>query len=165
MDVMIVRHAIAVDREEATVHGMADRDRPLTKKGRERARRAFKRLAKRTPALVSLLTSPLARAVQTAELVGKAFDIGYEETTALLPDAAPSELAELLAEDAGVSPVAVVGHEPHLSQWVGWALTGKARSVVELRKAGACLVRFEDAPRPGQGRLVWLSPPSLSRSK
>jgi phosphohistidine phosphatase len=163
MDVMVVRHAIAVDRDEAGVLAMADRDRPLTKKGRARARRAFKSLSKRTPKVVSLFSSPLLRAVQTAELLSEAYGIEYQETPALLPDAAPGELAELLAEDAGISPVAVVGHEPHLSQWVGWSLVGKPRSLVELRKAGACLVRFEDAPRAGQGRLVWLSPPSLLR--
>jgi phosphohistidine phosphatase len=163
MDVMIVRHAIAVDREEAAVLDMADRDRPLTKKGRSRARRAFKSLSRRTPQVLSLFSSPLLRAVETAELLSEAYDVDYEETPALLPEAAPEELATLLAEDAGVSPVAVVGHEPHLSQWVGWALAGKPRSLVELRKAGACLVRFDDAPRAGQGRLVWLSPPSLLR--
>jgi len=161
MDVMVVRHGIALDREDAGIQAIAEEDRPLTRKGRTRTKRVAKGLVARAPGVISLLTSPLRRAVETAEILGKAYDLDFEETRALLPEADPAELSRLLSDDGGISPVAVVGHEPHLSRWVGWSLTGTARSIIDLRKAGVCLVRFEDAPAASKGRLLWLMPPSM----
>jgi phosphohistidine phosphatase len=50
----------------------------------------------------------------------------------------------------------LVGHEPDLSQWAGWALTGRSQSLLALKKAGACLLEFEGRPEARKGRLLWL---------
>lgn len=164
MDVIVVRHALALDREESKNRGMLDRDRPLTKPGQARMRRAARGIASRTPELWTVLTSPFRRAVQTAEILRDQYKgVKQIETEALLPDAEPSALAELLSGAAFESPVAVVGHEPHLSSWVSWCLTGDGRGIVQLRKGGACRLTFEGAPGPGLGRLTWLAPPSILR--
>jgi phosphohistidine phosphatase len=164
MDVMVVRHGIALDREDAIAMDVNDRDRPLTRRGRLKTKRVARTLARHAPSVTTLFTSPLRRAIETAEIVGEAYgDLQYSETAALLPEAEPSELSNFLAESASGSHVAVVGHEPHLSSWIGWSLSGFARSLVDLRKAGACLVRFEDAPEAAKGRLIWLLPPALLR--
>ena len=164
MDVLVVRHGIALPREDAVRQGMLDRDRPLTDKGRTRMKRIGRGLAKQTPGVVALITSPLRRAMETSEILAKAYgDLEQTETAALLPDAEPSELAHFLAESATESPVAVVGHEPHLGCWTSYCLTGDARSIARLKKGGACLIRFEDAPGPAKGRLLWLLPPSVLR--
>jgi phosphohistidine phosphatase len=164
MDIIVIRHAVALEREEAHAQAILDWDRPLTPVGRFRMKRTARGLSRTAPGVVSLFTSPLRRAVETARIVRKAYG-GVEvlETPTLLPDAEPTDLAQLLSESAAESPVAVVGHEPHLSRFVGWCVALNARVLLELKKGGAALVRFEDGPGPGKGRLVWLLPPGVLR--
>jgi len=50
-----------------------------------------------------------------------------------------------------------------LSEWIGWATTGKPVSLVDMKKGGACLLAFPDEPRAGRGILLWLAPPRLLR--
>ena len=164
MDVIVVRHGLALDRDEARNRGMLDRDRPLTKPGQSRMRRAARGIASRTPELWTVLTSPLRRAVQTAEILCDQYKgVRQIETDALLPEAEPGALAELLAGGTFESPVAVVGHEPHLSSWVSWCLTGDVRSLLQLRKGGACRLSFDGAPGAGRGQLLWLATPAILR--
>ncbi len=164
MDVILVRHAIALDREEAKDLGMLDRDRPLTTKGRSRMKRGARGLAKLAPLVSALITSPLRRAVETAEVLQKRYDaLPLSETDALLPEADPAALAHVIAESGFGSPVLVVGHEPHLSSWVGWCLTGDPGGCLELGKGGACLLRFDGTPGSAQGRLLWLLTPAHLR--
>ena len=164
MDVLVVRHAIALDREEAEERGVLDRDRPITSKGRSRMRQVARALARRSPELSAIISSPLRRAVETAELLSERYErLHPTASDALLPEARPSELAQLLADAGFTAAVAVVGHEPHLSTWVGWCLSGEARSLVELRKGGACLLRFDGTPGPAQARLLWLVTPAILR--
>jgi phosphohistidine phosphatase len=164
MDVLVIRHGIALEREEALAQSMSDRDRPLTDRGRSRTKRVAKRLSSCSPPISAIFTSPLRRATETAKIVAREYGkLEPAETAALLPDAEPPELAAFLAENASSSPVAVVGHEPHLTRFVGFCLTGESRTMMDLGKAGACLIRFDDAPGAGIGRLLWLIPPSILR--
>ncbi len=165
-ELLVVRHGIALGREDAAAAELDDRERPLTRRGRERTTLVAEALAKRKPRLDAIFTSPLRRARETAELLADACGgLNCVETTSLLPDADPRELAEFLSERTVPRTIAVVGHEPHLGCFVGWSLTGERRSVIELRKAGTCLLRFEGAPRAGEGRLIWLLSPALMRGR
>jgi phosphohistidine phosphatase len=179
VDVLVVRHAIALDKDEANELGVADADRPLTKDGRRRMRSVARGLSRSAPKVSALFTSPLRRAVETAAVLRARFKcLEAAESDALLPDAQPEALAQCLAEYLAGSPavasVAVVGHEPHLSNWVSWCLTerqtrvepgpvNQLRSLLELRKGGACLLRFEDVPGPSLGKLIWLMTPAVLR--
>ncbi len=146
--------------------GMLDRDRPLTERGRSRMKRAARAIATLVPAVSTLVTSPLRRAVQTAEILGRPYrGLTTVQSDALLPEAEPAALAELFADTPLEATALVVGHEPHLSGWVSWCLWGEARSVLSLKKGGACLVRFEAAPGPAGGRLIWLCTPSALRRR
>jgi phosphohistidine phosphatase len=165
MDVLVVRHGIALSRVDALDQGLLDRDRPLTAKGRSRMKRTARGIAKLCPGLVSIATSPFRRALETTDILRKEYrGLAMTETTALLPDADPEELASFLAESAADSPVAIVGHEPHLGHFVAWCVAGEERSLIDLRKGGACLLRFDDAPSQGHGGLIWLLPPTTLRS-
>ncbi|HEX7479064.1 MAG TPA: histidine phosphatase family protein [Polyangiales bacterium] len=165
MDVLVVRHGIAMDREKAASRGVLDHDRPLTRKGRTRMREIARGLHELAPALTELISSPLLRAVETAGMVREAYgELKQGHSAALLPEAEPGELARALGRRAVTSSVAVVGHEPHLGSFMSWCLTGSARSFFELPKGGACLMRFEDRPAAGAGRLIWLLPPAVLRS-
>jgi phosphohistidine phosphatase len=165
MDVFVVRHGVAMDRDEAAESAVADDDRPLTAKGRRRMKAAAKGIARLASGAEFLFSSSLLRATQTAKLVRRAFDddIGYRELPALLPDAEPADLARVLTEAPSLPSVLVVGHEPHLGRFIGWCLAGQSKELVELDKGGACLLRFGEAPTAGGGQLVWLLSQRLLR--
>jgi phosphohistidine phosphatase len=164
VDVVVVRHAVAMDRDEALKSGMLDRDRPLTDKGESRMRKAARGLAECVPEVSIIITSPLRRAVETGKILQRQFKgTKLSETDALLPEAAPEELAQLLAEQSNGSPPVVVGHEPHLSSWLSWCLAGDTTIALELAKGGAYMLRFEAAPGPKLGRLLWLVTPAVLR--
>jgi phosphohistidine phosphatase len=164
VDVIVVRHAAAMDREEARGAGLLDRDRPLTAKGHSRMRRAARGLRELVPDAGSIITSPFRRAMETALTLQRHFK-GAQllETDALLPEAAPEDLARFLLEMGPAAPPILVGHEPHLSAWLSWCLTGEGTTAFELRKGGAYMLRFEAAPGPKLGRLVWLFTPAVLR--
>lgn len=164
MDVLVVRHGVALDRVEAESQGVTEAERPLTAEGQRRTKGVARGLSKRVPEVAVLISSPLLRARQTAELLRERYrGLGCIETEALLPDAEPRALEQVLNAHGSQPVVAVVGHEPHLSGWVGWSLTGEQRSIVDLRKGGACLLRFDGAVAAGAGRLHWLLTPALAR--
>jgi phosphohistidine phosphatase len=164
VDVLVVRHAVALDKDEAKELGVVDADRPLTKEGQRRMKRVARGLARTVPNLSALYSSPWRRAVETADLVRARFKgLRSVESDALLPQAAPEALVQLFASSPAATQVAVVGHEPHLSSWVSWCLTDGQRQLVELRKGGACLLRFEDTAGPSRGKLLWLMTPSVLR--
>lgn len=164
MNVLVVRHGIAMEREDAQAVGITEAERPLTPQGRKRMRRAARGLFRVVPELDSILTSPYRRALETAELVSRAYGgLTCEETDALLPDADPEALCQVLAARPRSSTVAVAGHEPHLGRFLGYCLYAELKSPFEFKKGGACLLRFEDAPAPSAGRLDWFLPPRFLR--
>ena len=164
MQVLVVRHGLAQDKAEASQQGLPDRDRPLTTDGKRKMRRIARALSSRVPELSVLVTSPWRRAVETADLLQTACGrLQRLESEALIPGAEPGALAAELGMYAADPVVAVVGHEPHLSQWVSWCLTGALEPVLELRKGGACLLDFEGGVGAGQGRLLWLMTPGILR--
>jgi phosphohistidine phosphatase len=163
--ILVIRHAIAEDRVIAMREGTADEARALTDKGRKRMKAAAAGLRRLVPELTCVASSPLARAVQTAEIVAKACGgPPVIETHALAPDMSRESLLEWAASQPGEAPVAVVGHEPDLAQWVGWLLTGSPRPVVQLKKGSACLVEFTGDAAPGGGVLAWLLTPRQLRT-
>lgn len=153
MIVVLVRHAHAIEAEP----GANDADRWLTGKGRKLARKAATWLSKRKRRPAAVWTSPLVRAVQTAEILASAADLTDTVTVCpeLSPGRDPGDLLRVLAEYKGPSPVALVGHEPSLSliatslladpSWTGfrkagllaveWSGAGKAERLYELDPA------------------------------
>ncbi|HEX2766490.1 MAG TPA: histidine phosphatase family protein [Candidatus Limnocylindria bacterium] len=135
-----------------------DDTRPLTPAGEAALRAAgplWRRLHLR-PDVV--LTSPLTRAVQTAELFCEA--IGGRPTLddRLRPGASWAELAQAMAAQPDARRVLFVGHEPDLSAAV--ALLSGAASV-RMRKGGIACVEFYGVPEPGSGEIAWLIDPDL----
>lgn len=165
MQLLIIRHAIAEDRELFAASGQDDSERPLTKDGRKRMRAAAAGLAEVAPAVDLLATSPFVRATQTADIVAAAFRRPpTHPVDALTPERPASDFVKWLhaVEDAMV--VAVVGHEPHLGRLVSWLTTARKQPFMELRKGGACLLDLGGAPAPGTARIVWaLTPKQLRR--
>jgi phosphohistidine phosphatase len=158
MQLYVIRHGEAVDVGSNGVH--SDEERPLTEKGRGQCRVVAQALRRAGVQLDELLTSPLVRAKQTAEeLVRNWPDLKAQPTESeeLEPGRRKRKLLrELLA--MGSEAVGIVGHNPDLSELIGW-LIGDKELGIDLPKAGVARIDFDGPPNKGTGRLVWLVNP------
>lgn len=165
MRLLVIRHAIAEDRDAFAGTGLPDTQRPLTDDGRKKMRAAVRGLRSIAPKLHVIATSPLVRACQTAEIVAKEYG-GVEIRTLeeLSPERRPDELLSWLRAQQPGETAAVIGHDPHLTFLVGWLLTGRNDSFVELKKGGAIMLDFDDPPSGGNAVLSWALPPRHLRA-
>ena len=157
MQVWFVRHATAVDPEKFLGE---DADRPLTKKGRKRFRLLAHSLAASAVPPQLILTSPLLRAVETAETLRKSAGLSKEQVLVenrLAPGLTAAKLISALGKQAQ-EVIAVVGHEPDFSACVS-QLTGGSR--IEMGKGFIACVEFEGPLKAKQGTLRWLIGPKL----
>ncbi len=110
-----------------------------------------------------LLTSPLVRARQTAQILAGATDLAPLDCDALGPDADPDGLLRFLRARAAARAAIAVGHEPALGELAGLAVTGRGEPLFALKKGGACLLEFASGWRAGGASLVWLMLPGQLR--
>jgi phosphohistidine phosphatase len=164
MQLLLIRHAIAEERDTFAKTGRPDGERPLTDFGRRRMRRNARGLRRVAPSIDILVSSPYLRASETAKIVAGVLGIeSVEVVDALTPDHHPRDLAEWLSRQGDDDVVAAVGHEPHLGEVVTWFMSGREESAVELKKGGAALLTFEGKAAPGKGTLRWLLTPAQLR--
>lgn len=159
MRVLLIRHATAVPQGTP---GITDNDRPLTPRGERRFRKAARGLARVARPPDALLTSPLPRALRTAQIAAQAWG---RVKPRIEPALASGEVAQLLAVLAAEPPdttVALVGHEPDLSALLAHLIHAADGERLALRKGGAVLVDVPDSPVKG-GRLVFHLTPKLLR--
>jgi phosphohistidine phosphatase len=167
MELLVIRHGEAMEKEEFAKTGKSDDLRPLTSAGMEELKEIARALRETVKKIDLLATSPLVRAVQTAEIVGAAYDVPVSQTTtALSPDSEPEEFEKWAADFGDVKRIAVVGHEPHLTGLVSWLLTGEEDAIIKLKKGGVCLLEFDSCIKSGSGILNWLmTPGQLTRAQ
>jgi len=162
MELYIVRHGIAIDREDPKCP--ADPERFLTEEGIEKSRQAAKGVAEIASVPDLILTSPYLRALQTAELFADVLEYSKNEirkSELLLPGAEPMQLFRELAKDKELSSVFVVGHAPHLDDMLATAI-GTKHHISALKKSGVAYVELKRLVPPS-GELVWLATPKLLR--
>ena len=161
MDLYLVRHAVAHKRDAE--RWPDDSKRPLTQEGEEQFRSAARGLGGVLPPVEALLSSPFARAWQTAQiLTGETNLPDPQPFPALEPDVPPHKTLIALETHAEAGSLALVGHRPCLHELASYLLTGSAEALdVRIKKGGAVAVRFEGAPEPGAGRLLWVVTPEL----
>ncbi|MBX7102550.1 MAG: phosphohistidine phosphatase SixA [Gemmataceae bacterium] len=158
MDLYLIRHAEAVSRDDAQYK---DEERPLTEKGREQARALARSLVARKVHFDAVISSPLVRARQTAEelLQNMPGPLGeLEFCHHLSPGGKPRKLTRFLLGTGGES-VAVIGHEPDLSTFIG-RLIGSRDAQILLAKGGLAKVECEGVPDKDRGMLAWLLTPT-----
>jgi phosphohistidine phosphatase len=158
MRVTLIRHGEAGD------DAPRDEDRTLTKRGRAQARRVGAALARRGARFSTVITSPLVRAVQTAEIVVAAMELRARVIVndVLVPEGQPHNVVALLGSltEAQGKSVALVAHEPILSR-VGALLLGTSRFPA-LRKGEAVRIRLpQGTAQPGAVR--WRIDPETGR--
>lgn len=143
--------------------GLEDADRRLTNTGESQLRAAaplWRRLNLR-PQLI--LTSPLIRAVQTAELFVSGLGSKHAPVVdqRLSPGAEWAAMAQAMAEHGSAQRVMFVGHQPDLGSAV--ELLSSASSI-RLRPGSLACLEFPGTPEPGQGEIAWLLDPDLYES-
>jgi phosphohistidine phosphatase len=160
VELYIVRHAIAAERGPEWPD---DTKRPLTERGIERFKEVVDGLVWLGVEIDVVITSPLVRAKQTAQLLSAGFPAKppIKTVDALAPGHVPAEVMEQVArEGSGRSHVAIVGHEPDLGELTGWLLG--TRRAVPIKKGGACRLDL-DTLTSRHGTLAWHLQPKVLR--
>lgn len=161
MDLYLLRHAIAVE------HGAPgyekDSNRVLTPKGTKKMRRAAEGMQAMELSFDIILSSPFARARQTAEIVAEVFDAmkSLEFTDSLAVGGDPEELIGLInTKYSAVQSFLLVGHEPYMSSLISLLVAGDQSVTVTMKKGGLCKLTI-DMLRHGQcATLEWLLSPA-----
>jgi len=164
MRLYIVRHAIAAPHGTP---GMPDDDRPLTEEGIKKMRQAAAGLRSLEYIPEIVLSSPLPRARQTAEILMEAF--GQKRTRlemfpALAPSGSRKEVYQAIASYAEkLESLMLVGHQPSLGEIAGEIVWGSPEQFLDLKKGGACAIELEHTGIPPAGSLIWLLTPAVLR--
>jgi len=165
MKLILFRHGAAIDREIAILQNMEDSQRPLTDKGRERTEKMAKALKDWEEKIDLIVTSPLVRAQQTAEILNRTLKIKTSVQCAeLFPSAPPQAFAQWLKSQSNHSTcVLAVGHEPQLSVFASWALAGVVETFLDLKKSGMVCLEFESFEQitAKSAELSWMVQPKL----
>jgi phosphohistidine phosphatase len=162
MQLYIVRHGIAIDRDDPKCP--ADPDRFLTQEGSERTRQVAKGVAGVGVVPDLFVSSPFLRAFQTAEIFADELEYSknkIRKSDLLLPGAEPLQLFRELAKDKDLSSIFLFGHAPHLDDLIATSL-GSRHHITSLKKAGVALVELKRLVPPS-GELIWLATPKLLR--
>jgi phosphohistidine phosphatase len=164
MQIYLVRHAIAAQRDPE--QWPDDRDRPLTPKGEQRFRKAARGLGKVVSSMDMVFSSPLERAWRTAVILRE--EIGWPDPAAwsqLEPGRSPQQVMLALTPHASAPAVALVGHEPALSDLASYLLVGSGKGAdIVMKKGGVALLSVEGPPQAGSATLEWLLTPRALRS-
>jgi len=178
MKIYLVRHAIA------EAHGVSpdlvraaakkskpfavngDSDRALTEQGKSKMARAAQGLRKIKVDLDLVLTSPLRRARETAEIVaGQLGGVKIETLDALSPGAEPSAVITALRHHQDLRSIALVGHEPDLGHLASFLLAGSPSAChVTFKKGAVACLEGDLADEATSCSLLWLMPPKMLRS-
>jgi len=159
MHIYLLRHGIAQDARP----GQADSARALTPEGYKRLREILKRARVASVAPSLIVTSPYVRARQTAEVAAEI--LGYAEELSpsprLTPMAAPVDTWAEVRALRGETSVLLVGHEPHMSSFMGFLLrTPELR--VDFKKGAMVRIDMPDLGVQPRGVLKWMMAPKLA---
>ena len=164
MRLYIVRHAIAAPHGTP---GIPDDERPLTEEGIKKMRQVAAGLRNLEYIPERILSSPLHRAKQTAEILLEAFGqkrIGLEILPALAPSGSRRELYLAIASyEKKHKSLMLVGHQPSLGEIAGEIAWGSPGHSLELKKGGACAIELVRTGEPPGGSLISLLTPSILR--
>jgi phosphohistidine phosphatase len=154
MNLYIMRHAEAEDEAESG----ADEARVLTARGRERTREAAAGLRALGIRFDVILTSPLLRASETAELIANEYSNNPppQVLPALSPDISPRDAVAALAPFARNRSVLAVGHEPQLGKLAALLLTEDGAVAIKFKKGACVALQLPKMVEPGGATLRWM---------
>jgi phosphohistidine phosphatase len=160
-ELYLIRHGVAEDRGEAWPD---DNKRPLTQQGTTRLRKSMSGLARMGVSFDVVLTSPLVRARQTAEIVAaegvpRPHVIVIES---LAPGGSHQAVLADLDKQSRRAKIALVGHEPDLGELA--ARLAGSRHAFEFKKGAVCRIDVKTLPMAGPGTLRWFLTPRIMRA-
>jgi phosphohistidine phosphatase len=159
MEIYLLRHGIAENHAPTG----KDADRRLTDEGREKLHRVLERARKAGVSPSLILSSPLKRALETAEIAAQ--ELGYEaeilRSPALTPDSSPPSVWAEIRTHKNTASVLLAGHEPLFSSMVAYLL-GSTRTIVEFKKGALARIDVASLGVEPRGVLQWMLTPKLS---
>ena len=160
LELYLIRHGIAAERGSDYPD---DSKRPLTSAGIARLRKEAKALVEVDVDFDLIISSPLVRTKQTAEVFAQTMPSRPSVTLSdsLAPAGTPASVFQELAKHMRKARIALVGHEPNIGELAA-RLIG-ARTPIEFKKGAICRIDFEVFPPKGSGQLRWFVPPKMLR--
>ena len=160
LELYLVRHGIAEERGDDWPD---DSKRPLTGAGMAKLRKEARGLVALAVEIDQIVTSPLVRTRQTADILAEAFKNkpGIAASDALAPAGTPAAVMQEIARHVRKGRIALVGHEPNLGELAAQLIGAKAP--LEFKKGGVCRIDFEMLPPKGLGALRWFVLPKMLR--
>jgi len=159
MDLYILRHGEAGTRVSIT---LKDSERALTIAGRKEVVGVSKCLRELNLKFDKIITSPLKRAHETAQIVSEELgSLNLEDWNELKPEGSRADLYKRLAKFRQDSTLLICGHEPYLSTMISELIGGTGATKILLKKCGIARVRVNTfVPKPS-GELRWLLTPRI----
>jgi phosphohistidine phosphatase len=153
LELYLLRHGIAEDRAPSG----RDADRRLTDEGKKKLHRVMERAARAGIGPSLILSSPLKRAVETAEIAADVLHYKGEigQTEALTPDSSPRAVWTEIRRHREAASILMAGHEPLFSQTVAYFL-GSAYAMVEFKKGALVRIDFGSLGAEPKGVLQWM---------
>jgi phosphohistidine phosphatase len=160
LELYLIRHGVAAERGKDWPD---DAKRPLTPDGIQRLRKEARGLNALDIAFDQIVTSPLVRTRQTADVFSETLTNKPSVATAdaLAPAGTPAGVIQELVKHLRKGRVALVGHEPNLGELAA-DLIG-AKTPLEFKKGGICRIDFDILPPKGTGLLRWFVTPRMLR--
>jgi len=163
MRIYLVRHGIAQERLGGGITN--DAQRPLTDEGRNETRMVAQALKKLGVKADLVVTSPLVRARQTAEIINEVIGGGPERmkvSDSLAPGGSANFLFKFLKQLDAADEIFCVGHEPDIGRLAATLMWAGPELDIPFKKAGVCRVDVSDLPPSMPGTLKWFITPKIA---
>jgi phosphohistidine phosphatase len=160
LELYLIRHGVAAERGDDFPD---DSKRPLTHAGISRLKKEAKALEALGVAFDHIITSPLVRTRQTADVFAETLKTkpSLSQSDALAPAGTSTAVIQELGKHMRKARIALVGHEPNIGELAA-RLIG-ARMPLEFKKGAICRIDFEVFPPKGIGQLQWFVTPRMLR--
>jgi phosphohistidine phosphatase len=160
MEIYILRHGEA----EPDAAGRADRDRKLTAGGKRDLKAVLQMARKAGVEPQIILTSPLRRAQETAEIAAEVLRVKrIVETRNLLPGASPDLIWKEIGAHYKVEEILLAGHQPHVASLASLLL--EAAVMVDFKKGALVRIATQASLGPPRGVLKWMITPKIARAE
>jgi len=160
LELYLIRHGVAAERGEEYPD---DSKRPLTSDGIARLRKEAKALETLGVEFDQILSSPLVRARQTADVFSEILKgkPSVANTDALTPAGSPAGVIQELGKHMRKARIALVGHEPNMGELAAHLIGSKIP--LPFKKGAICRLDFSVFPPKGKGQLCWFVTPRMLR--
>jgi phosphohistidine phosphatase len=158
VNIYILRHGIAVERDEWD--SKSDAERPLMAEGEKQLRKTCRALEKMKLDFDLILSSPFARAKQTAEIVAGELKRRLKFSDELQPSGSAKKLFRQLTDlEPAPENILLVGHEPYLSRLISLLISGDENAAIDFKKGGLCKLEVGKLRTGKCATLAWLLTP------